>query len=180
MIILLLIFPYNVLAQEEERVENNSGISAWELGFGLGVEQYKDDYIESASIRGDQRIVVTEKKYETLPSAWLTLNWNVKGLGRIRKTTSGNDVYYTKLGFFTGIKIIDSNSETFSAFALGPQISFQTEAKIISVGAGWVTHRTKEYANGIKEGEALPEQYDDIVFEEGTENSYLLMMSVNF
>ena len=82
------------------------------------------------------------------------------------------------MGFFAGVKLIDSNSEAFSAFAIGPQITFVTDKKEISVGLGFVTHRTKQYAGGIEEGKPLPSQYDDIVYEEGTENSGMLMMSV--
>jgi hypothetical protein len=164
----------SVLAQE-----NGKGVENWQMGFGLGIEQYQEEYIDKASIRGDERIVTTEKTYETLPSAWLTMNWNVWGIGTPTKSlTTNNDVYDTKFGFFAGVKLLDSNSESFSSFALGPQISFVTTTNIISVGAGWVTHKTQTYARGIKEGEVLPAQYDDIVYEEGTENSYMVMMSV--
>ncbi|MBQ4879648.1 hypothetical protein J8M21_20735 [Pseudoalteromonas luteoviolacea] len=158
------------------------GVEEWQLGFGLGVEQYREEYIDSASIRGDERIVTTEKTYETRPSAWLTMNWNIWGIGPTTKSgDSGNDVNNIKWGFFAGMKLIDADSSAFSSFALGPQVSFQTENKrTISVGFGWVTHETKTYANGIIAGAPLPSQYDDITFEEGTENSYMLMMSVGF
>lgn len=172
LMIMIVLVPGQVYAGE--------GVKDWGLGFGLGVEQYKDDYIEAASLRGDERIVVTEKKYETLPSAWLTLNWNVWGVKQnpVEKA-AGSDVYDCKWGFFAGVKLIDSNSEAFSAFALGPQVTFLTNKKEITIGLGFVTHRTKEYASGIEEGKPLPAYYDDIVYEEGTENSGMLMMSVN-
>ncbi|MDP5214566.1 hypothetical protein ORJ66_16050 [Pseudoalteromonas tunicata] len=157
------------------------GVDEWQLSFGLGVEQYREAYIDSASIRGDDRIVVTEKTYDTRPSAWLTMNWNISGIGNNTRIVDGNDVSDTKFGFFAGVKLIDGDSSAFSSFALGPQVSFVTlDKKTISVGLGWVTHGTRTYANNIQAGMALPEQYDDIVFEEGTENSYMLMMSVGF
>ena len=154
------------------------GIDDWGLGFGFGVEQYRDPYILEASLRGDTRIVTTEKTFETRPSAWLTINWNIWGIGAGRKTTSGQTVKDARWGFFAGVKVIDSNSDAFSAFSLGPQVTFVLDTKTISVGAGWVTHQTRQYANGIVAGQALPVQYDDIVFEEGTENSFMLMMSI--
>jgi hypothetical protein len=177
-----------LLAQDEQqevesqqsKTASKGGIADWQLGFGLGVEQYKDVYIDQASIRGDTRIVTTEKTYETRPNAWLTINWNVWGIGNKKGVYKGNDVFNTKWGFFAGVKLIDSDSNAFSSFALGPQVSFQTESKTISIGFGWVTHGTKKFANQIKEGESLPSQYDDIVFKEGTENSYMVMMSVGF
>ncbi|WP_111977135.1 hypothetical protein [Algibacillus agarilyticus] len=173
LIALLSVFTFPTLAE---------GVAEWELSFGLGVEQYRETYIDSASLRGDERIVVTEKTFDTRPSAWLTMNWNLWGIGTNTKTDSdGNDISDTKFGFFAGVKLIDGNSSAFSSFALGPQVSFLTQSKkTISVGLGWVTHGTRTYANGINPGVPLPEQYDDIVYEEGTENSYMLMMSVGF
>lgn len=153
-------------------------LAKWNLGFGLGVEQYRDDYIESASMRGDSKIVTIEQRYETRPSAWLTMNWNLWKLGTTRDPSTCTDLCNTKFGLFAGVKLIDSNASAFSSFALGPQMSFQSKTRVISVGLGWVTHRTKKFAKDISEGEPLPSQYDDIVYENGTENSYMLMMSV--
>lgn len=170
-----LLLSQPVFSQEEKK-----GIEAWELGFGLGIEQYRDKYIESASLHGEDKIVVTEKTYDTLPSAWLTVNWNIWPRATVAKKAAGTDVQDIKWGFFAGVKLLGSNSDAFSAFSLGPQVSFVLEEKVISVGAGWVTHQTRTYAKDIVAGEALPSQYDDIVFEDGTENSYMLMMSVNF
>ena len=178
-IIILLIITLNAKAAED----NSTGVADWGLGFGLGIEQYKDTYIDSASLRGDDRIVITGKSFKTRPSAWLTMNWNIWGVGdgkSVRVGGKSTTVYDTRWGFFAGVKIIDGNSEAFSAFALGPQVSFVLKERVISVGLGWVTHQTREYAQGISAGEVLPSHYDDIAFEEGTENSYMLMMSVSF
>jgi hypothetical protein len=68
--------------------------------------------------------------------------------------------------------------ETSSAFALGPQVSFLTADRQVSVGFGWVNHRTKRFASGISEGKPLPAQYTDIKYREGSENSYMVMFSV--
>ncbi len=152
-------------------------IEQWGFGLGIGVEQYRAKYIDQASIYGADRIVTIEKEFDTLPSAWLTLNWNIwprpKPVPR-----AANDVDAVKLGLFTGVKILDAKAQTFSAFALGPQVSFFAGKRVITVGAGWVTHRTKTFASGIVAGSALPEQYTDIKYREGTENSYMLMFSV--
>ena len=110
-------------------------------------------------------------------SAWLTLNWNVGSVKQ--KVLFLGDTKRVKWGFFAGVKLVGESSDSFSSFALGPQLTFETNKnRAISIGAGWVTHGTKEYARGIVEGESLPAQFDDIVFEEGTENSYMVMMSV--
>lgn len=167
-------------------VSKTAEISDWGLGFGLGIEQYKNPYIDQASLRGDTRIVTTEKTFDTRPSAWLNINWNVWGWNDIKTKNAAGVLETTyvdrdiRYGFFAGVKLIDGNSESFSAFALGPQISFLIDQREISVGFGWVTHQTREYAHGIISGQPLPIQYDDIVFEEGTENSYMLMFSISF
>lgn len=183
-LILVLVLSFAIHAQQSTSTSTSTStptptptptgsISDWELSFGLGVEQYRNTYIDSASLRGDARIVTTEKTFDTRPSAWLTINWNVWGW----ENDNDRDIRY---GFFAGVKLIDGNSDAFSSFALGPQISFLVDEREISIGAGWVTHPIKQYAYGIIAGEPLPEQYDDIVFKEGTENSYMLMMSISF
>ena len=170
-------------AEATEAAENESstgGVGDWGLGFGLGVEQYRKGFIENASINGEERIVVTEQTYNTRPSAWLTINWNIGSFGsdKIKGITAGN-TKSMKWGAFAGVKLVGNSTDTFSSFALGPQVTFETDkGRAISVGFGWVTHGTKTYANGITPGESLPVQFDDIVYEEGTENSYMIMMSV--
>lgn len=174
-LILFFASQFSAYAQDPADKTETTGINNWGLGFGLGVEQYKDPYIDRASLRGDSRIVTTEKTYETLPSAWLTINWNYGVEEKVRPAEAVQD---TRWGFFAGVKLLDSNAESFSAFALGPQVSFKLQSKVISVGLGWVTHQTRGFAKGISDGLPLPPQFDDIVYEEGTENSYMLMMSV--
>jgi|GEM_PF-6548109 len=165
----------NTPSEEAKKID---GIDSWKLGFGLGVEQYRDDYIESASIHGDTKIVTVDQSFETRPSAWLTVNWNIWGLNTNIDQSSCIDLCNTKWGLFAGVKLLDANSQAFSSFALGPQVSFQTKMSVISIGFGWVTHGTKTLANGIQEGAPLPSQYDEIAYKEGTENSYMLMMSI--
>lgn len=173
-----------VLAQDNDPppADSNIGIGTWGLGFGLGVEQYRDSFIDTASIQGDgesERIVTTEKSIDTRPSAWLTVNWNLKPFGSSRVNISGDNVISKKWGFFAGVKLLGESNDAFSAFALGPQVTFLTDKnREISVGLGWVTHPTRTYAGNIVEGESLPAQFDDIVFEESTENSYMIMMSI--
>ncbi len=176
----------NAVSKAQATLRENStsaeGIKNWGFGFGLGVEQFRQEYIENASLQGSTKIVTTEKTYETLPSAWLTLNWNLIGLDSKKGTDfEGNDVHNVKFGFYAGVKLLGSGtSDTFSAFSLGPQVSFVTNDKVISIGAGWVTHLTKGFASGILDGQPLPSQYQEIVFKEATENSYMVMMSVGF
>lgn len=194
---LALAFSHIALASEpiKDPVDGASGVKSkgiddWGFGLGIGIEQYRTmPYIEQASTYGTNRIVVIEKDYRTLPSAWLTLNWNICPIPKkwnicppdAENMPSGksSDVQKVKWGFFTGVKILDSNSQTFSAFALGPQVSFITAQKQYSVGLGWVTHRTRNFANGIKEGQPLPTEFTDIKYKDSTENSYIVMFSVN-
>lgn len=151
------------------------------LGLGIGVEQYKDGtYIDSASTNGSNRIVSIDKEFQTVPSAWLTVNWNVDPFffinrGKIIENQS------IRSGLFVGAKLFDTDSSTsaLSAFALGPQISFVSNNRQYSVGVGWVTHQTKKLAAGIREGQPLPSQYADIKYHTGSENSYMLMFTIN-
>lgn len=158
------------------------GVDAWNFNFGIGVEQYRSDYIDKARITGDNKIVVVEKEYQTRPSAWLTLSWNFLGLDEPdeTQTLSGKtiEINNVKFGLFAGTKIIGEDSSVFESFALGPQITFQAKDRDISVGIGWVTHPTRKLASGITEGNPLPDQFDDISYKEGTENSYMLMFSI--
>lgn len=163
---------------EKKKFNSDSGINSWNLNFGLGVEQFRDPYVDQAAIRGPDKIVVLQRTFKTLPSAWLTATWNVWG-AKQESNKRPTDVRDTKFGFFAGVKLLDSNSSTFSAFSLGPQVSFELATQVISVGVGWVTHKTRKLASGIEAGKSLPAQYDDIEYEEGTENSYTLMMSIN-
>ncbi len=152
-------------AEHEKNVSNE--LEKWNLGFGIGVEQYRNPYIESASLNGTEHIVTLEEQYRTRPSAWLTTNWPFKWQN------------HKNWGFFVGVKVIDPTGEAFSAFSLGPQYTFLTEdLKKISVGLGWVTHVTKQLADGIKIGEPLPSQYDEIKYVKSTENSVMLMFTI--
>ena len=174
-----LLVPLSVHAQDNEKT-----ISEWGWGLGIGIEQYRQQaYIDQASTYGTDRIVVVEKDYRTNPSAWMTLNWNVwprpKSAAELKAAGLTADVEKVKWGFFAGVKLLDANSQALSAFALGPQVSFFTAERQVSVGFGWVNHRTKRFAAGIEEGKPLPAQYTDIKYREGSENSYMVMFSVS-
>jgi hypothetical protein len=171
--------PMFAMAQEQDK-----GISEWGWGLGIGIEQYRQQpYIEQAGTYGTDRIVVIEKEYRTNPSAWMTLNWNVwprpKSPDELKAAGLASDVQKVKYGFFAGVKLLDANAQALSAFSLGPQVSFFTADRQVSVGFGWVNHRTKRFAAGIQEGEPLPAQYTDIKFRESSENSYMVMFSVS-
>ena len=49
------------------------------FGLGIGIKQYRNTYIDQAGTYETNRLVLIEKDYKTLPSAWLTLNWNISG-----------------------------------------------------------------------------------------------------
>ncbi|MEX8498940.1 hypothetical protein [Leptothrix ochracea] len=164
----------------------DSGIKDWGFGFGIGVEQYKDKYIEQAGMYGPQKIVVVEREYRTLPSAWLTMRWNIWTLGggipvdNGKNSKSKVDALGVRAGLYAGVKVLDSNSQIFSAVSLGPQVSFMVSGREVVVGLGWVAHKTRILGYGIKEGEPLPSWFTDIKYKEATENSYMGMFSVAF
>lgn len=149
------------------------GVDDWNLNVGIGVEQYRSDYVDQARIVGADRIVVIEKKYRTRPSAWLTLSWNFWGVGDPSDTreVAGKsvDVHNVKFGLFAGTKIIGEDTTAFESFALGPQITFQAQDRDISIGLGWVSHPTRQLANGISEDNALPSNFDDVAYKSSTE-----------
>tara|TARA_R110002167_G_scaffold45324_4_gene136333 strand:- start:12508 stop:13086 length:579 start_codon:yes stop_codon:yes gene_type:complete len=176
-VLIVSIFSIGAFAQGE-------GVDAWNFNIGIGVEQYRSDYIDRARITGTERIVVIEKEYQTRPSAWLTLSWNFLGLDDPIGTEKNSltdrtiDIHNVKFGLFAGTKILGEDSSAFESFALGPQITFQAQDRDISIGVGWVTHPTRTLSSGITEGVALPVQFDDIFYKEGTENSFMLMFSI--
>lgn len=93
---------------------------------------------------------------------------------------SGKTVETIKYGFFVGVKVVDTNGNALSGFALGPQMNFiMADKRLISLGIGLVNHRTKELASGIVAGQPLPEQYTDVKYRENSEYSGMLMLSVN-
>lgn len=172
------------------------------FGFGIGLENYKQRYIDSASTNGPDRIVVVEREYRTLPSAWLTLNFQFSAvdfnpdggeepneksarrlfLGRCNHQTakgeSDDTVNCVGAGLFVGLKVLDANNKTFGGVALGPQYTFYTAGRRISIGAGYVWHQVKTLAPGIEEGKPLPSHYTDIKYSEKSERSSILMISI--
>jgi len=152
--------------------ESNLGIEPWGMSFGLGVEKFRNNFIERASINGTSKIVVVEKKMDEQTGGWLTMNWRPQEF-RLSKEVA--------FGFYVGVKVTGQGSTGFDGFSLGPQLSFSIpNSKPINVGLGWVAHSTRFFADGIIEGEALPEQFDEIKYRETTENSYMLMVSKSF
>jgi hypothetical protein len=157
------------------------------LGFGLaiGEEQFRARYIEEASTNGANRIVTVDKEYKTLPSAWLTLNWNFFDVKQAVRTPPAGVPSTTAIkgGMFAGVKFIGGqNNQAFDGFAIGPQITFKTADGVtnrdISVGLGFVTHKTRALASGIVEGQPLPADYTDVKYHQRSENSWILMLSV--
>lgn len=162
---------------------DENGVSSLGLGIGIGVEQYRQgSYIDSASTHGESRIVSIDKEYETIPSMWLTANWNFTLKDLLGKTQTADDEKTKKVryGLFVGAKLFDINASSgLNGFSLGPQVSFTTKDRQYSLGVGWVNHQVKKFASGIKDGQPLPEQYTDIRYREHSENSYMLMFSTN-
>lgn len=164
-----------------DKKEENS-VSSLGLGIGIGVEQYRHgSYIDSASTHGESRLVTIDKEYETIPSMWLTANWNFTFKDLLGQSTAEDDKpKKVRYGLFVGAKLFDINASSgLNGFSLGPQVSFTTKERQYSLGIGWVNHQVKKFANGIREGQPLPDQYTDIRYREHSENSYMLMFSTN-
>lgn len=154
------------------------------FGFALGVEQYRAPYIEEATTNGTNRIVSIDKEYKTLPSFWATINWNIAtfGAGEV-SLLEVNKTAKVGVGLFTGVKLVGGpGNQAFDGFALGPQVTFKTTGttpRDISLGVGWVTHKTRGLATGIVEGQPLPADYTDVKFRQKSENSVAVMLSVS-
>jgi len=150
--------------------DKDLGVGAWGMSFGLGVEKFRGNYIEKASINGTSKIVVVEKKYDEQTGGWLVMNW-----------TGAQLLTNLSWGIYVGVKVTGQSSTGFDGFSLGPQLSFHiTKSQPINVGIGWVAHSTRKLANGINEGETLPDHFDEIKYRETTENNYMLMVSRSF
>ncbi len=156
------------------------------FGFALGAEQYRSPYIEEATTNGTNRLVSVDKQYKTLPSLWATINWNIFTYNKTSKAfglLQTNDTSKIGFGLFAGAKLVGGpGNQAFDGFAVGPQVTFKTTGttpRDISLGLGWVTHKTRELATGIVEGKSLPADYTDVKFRQGSENSIALMLSIS-
>ncbi len=162
------------VGNKEQSLKSTSaenGIQSWGMSFGLGLEKFRNNYIERASINGESRVVIVEKKFDEQASGWLTLNW------RPEKFVHNNYA----LGFYVGVKITGASGNAFDGFSFGPQVSFRvSEGSPINIGFGWVAHQTRKLATGIVDGEPLPKHFDEIKFRETTENSWMVMVSKSF
>jgi len=186
LLISMLTVPLLAQADEEKKDEIDPAKQLKTLGFGfaLGVEQYRAPYIEEATTNGPNRIVTVDKEYKTLPSFWATINWNIVTFGDGEVGfLSVNKTAKVGVGLFAGVKLIGGpGNQAFDGFALGPQITFKTTGttpRDISLGAGWVTHKTRGLAAGIVEGQSLPAAYTDVKFRQSSENSVAVMLSIS-
>jgi len=190
-VLLISTFTTPIVAHAQDGATTTSGASTGSgtndelkrlgFGFALGVEQYRTPYIEEATTNGTNRIVSIDKEYKTLPSVWATLNWNIKVFGKT-PDKGVNKTQQIGLGLFAGVKLVGGpGNQAFDGFAIGPQVTFKTvgaTARDISLGLGWVTHKTRSLATGIIEGKRLPEDYNDVKYRQNSENSVALMLSV--
>lgn len=159
------------------------------LGFdlGFGVESYDDPYIAEASVGGDGIVRITDE-YQVQPSLWLQFSWLSDktwfGFG------SGNCESVCAGGVFSGVRLAGQDSAIMDAFALGIVLaSFKvghgdpTQKSSISrfyVGLAPVIHRTRTFAEGISDGEPLPEDAIEIEYKRSYETSMMLMLGFRF
>lgn len=185
------------LAQDdvEEPDPRETALKNWGLAAGIGVEFYDDRYIETASLQGQNRLVVVEKDFESKPSFWAVGNWTVDDCGALgfigRSRVMCAD--WHKPGFFVGAKLIGDSGEFLQGVTLGIQMAFLQNVAVVgldgrartaprpswNVGIGWVNHSVKSLAKGITEGEALPADFDDVILRESTDNGWIIMISKN-
>lgn len=69
-------------AEESEgatRTSDKTGdtFESWGLGVAAAVEFFDEEYIETANIQGDNRLVVVEKATKSQPAVWAVGNWTL-------------------------------------------------------------------------------------------------------
>jgi len=169
--------------------ENKSAIDEikekFRFGIALGFETYKESYINEAETVGSQKIVRVSDSQKRKPSIWLETHYVWDG------TATKWSFTHSAPGFYAGIRLLGANSDVFDAFSLGFLWSFKRTAigdvppkgqlaESINIGIGPVWHKTKVLANGIKEGQPLPTDYNEVKFDKRDETSWMLMLSAGF
>jgi hypothetical protein len=159
-----------------QSTDANSWLDSVGFAFGIGSERYKTPYVQSASLNGPNKIVTIDEENDQVTSAWLTTGFNCTEYLNVKKLPFG-------VGPYVGIKLVGSDASTFDSISIGGQLFFirdRATRKSINIGFGWVSHKTKTLARGIKEGEPLPAEYDEIKFQKRSEGSWMLMISSSF
>lgn len=170
-------------------VENKSTLNSltdqFKFGIAIGFENYGSNYVTDAETLGDDRIVRINNSQEYKPSVWLETHYIWDGWASRKGFT------HSAPGFYVGARLLGPESDVFEAFSLGLMWSFKRTAighvppagqiaESINIGFGPVWHKTKALATGIVEGEALPDHFNDIKYDNRDEVSWMLMISAGF
>ena len=158
---------------------------SFKFGVAIGFEHYKSEYISEVETVGDDRVVRLVDAQNQKPSIWLETHYLWDGWA------SSNGFTHSAPGFYVGARLLGPNSDIFEAFSLGLMWSFKRTrlgdvpppgqiAESINIGIGPVWHKTKVLADGIVEGESLPENYNDVKLNSRDEVSWMLMISAGF
>jgi hypothetical protein len=159
--------------------------TAFKFGIALGFESFKDGYVNEAKTEGTTRIVRITDSQKHRPSLWLETHYIWDGWASRRGFS------HSAPGFYIGVRALGPDAGVFDAFSMGLLWSFKRTrlgtpistgeiAESINIGVGPVWHRTRKLAAGIREGEALPAQYQDIEYSKRDEATWMLMLSVGF
>jgi hypothetical protein len=159
--------------------------SSFGFGMAIGLENYKDNYISEAEIVGTDRTVRVTDSQKQKPSIWLETHYIWDGIA------SGWGRTHSAPGFYLGARVLGPESNAFEALSIGLLWSFKRtrlgnlapEGQItesINIGIGPVWHKTRVLAAGIKEGSALPTDYNEIKYDTRDEVSWMFMVSAGF
>lgn len=186
-IILILLLIYTTAISADQTIQTNQlkkgtpttnntdPLDNFNFAIGIGLEKYSDPYIVEASINGSHRIVTIDKETKHSPSLWLVTNWTADKYGST----------WIKPGIYLGVKVLGNESTALDGLSLGVNAAFLRKGidgnkrKSFNIGLGYVTHRTRQLADGITEGQALPADFDDIKYKEKTEGSWMIMFSTD-
>lgn len=169
---------------QKTQVEKAADLQAFEFGVAIGLENYRTEYVNEAKVVGDNRIVRVTDSYDTNASVWLDTHYTWDGWA------AGKGFTHSAPGFYVGVRLLGENSDFFDAFTLGVMWAFKrtrlgddksdSAFDSINIGIGPVWHRTRELANGIVEGESLPDEFDNVEYRKNDEISWMLIVSTGF
>lgn len=168
----------------EQEIDANEAtqLQKFEFGIGIGVELYREPFINEAKVFGDERVVRIVDSQEIGASIWLETHYTWDGFAARRLKRS-----HSAPGSYLGVRLVGQDAQVFDVFSVGPMWSFKrkrlddrTDRRAINIGLGPVWHRTRRLLDGIEAGQPLPRDFGNVEYAKGDEVSWMLMVSTGF
>ena len=178
-------------AEKTDNKETDSGkqgVGYFQFAPAIGLEGYSDSYINEAKIYGDDKLVHVTDSYDMNASLWLIGQY----VGQDWANSIGNSHFAP--GMYMAVRAVGASQDVFDSFSAG--LSFvwfrgglskkegedakRSDAKWFqtinfSVGPAW--HRTRSLADGIVEGQPLPQEYTGVEYQKEDEISWVVLVS---